>query len=252
MNLLRCILVSMGITCNILTLSAQQYTGMSGLIHVPTAEMDKEGDARIGVHFLNREMTPNESFFYNNGKKYHTFSHYLSFTPFSWMELGYTCTLLRKKSKPSDSSIGHYGLKDRYFSLKLRPLKEGKWWPAIAVGCNDFWDSRASVSGEGGELYFGNLYAAASKHFDIGLHEVGVHVAYRHYRRKYNKKWDEPIGGITYCPSFARNLRVIAEYTGNEINVGADCLLWRHLLLQVSLQDGKYFSGGVCFCINLL
>lgn len=58
--------------------------------------------------------------------------------------------------------------------------------------------------------------------------------------------------GITYRPSFARNLRVIAEYTENEINVGADCLLWRHLLLQISLQDGKYFSGGVCFCINLL
>ncbi len=251
MNLLRCMLVTLGMTGCVLISSAQQYTGMSGLIHVPTAEMDKEGDARIGAHFLNREMTPDESYFYSNGKKYHTFSHYISLTPFSWIEVGYTCTLLRKKSKPNDSSIGHYGQKDRYFSLKLRPLKEGKWWPAIAVGCNDFWDSRASVSGEGGELYFGNLYVAASKHIDFGPHEVGVHVAYRHYRRDYNKKWDGAIGGITYRPPFARNLRVMAEYTGNEINAGVDCLLWRHLLLQVSLQDGKYFSGGLCFQMNL-
>lgn len=251
MNLLRYILVTLGMTCSVLISSAQQYTGMSGLIHVPTAEMDKEGDARIGVHFLNKEMTPDESYFYSNGKKYHTFSHYLSLTPFSWMEVGYTCTLLRKKSKPSSSSMGHYGQKDRYFSLKLRPFKEGKWWPAIAVGCNDFWDSRASVSGEGGELYFGNIYVAASKHVDIGRHEVGVHVAYRHYRRNYNSKWNGVVGGITYRPSFARNLRGIVEYTGNEINIGADCLLWKHLLLQASLQDGKYFSGGVCFQMNL-
>lgn len=250
MNLLRCILVSTGITCSALTLSAQQYTGMSGLIHVPTAEMDKEGDARIGVHFLNKETIPNASVFYSNGQKYHTFSHYLSLTPFSWMEVGYTCTLLRKKSNPSDSSIGHYSQKDRYFSLKLRPLKEGKWWPAIAVGCNDFWDS-SSLSGEGGEFYFGNVYVTAGKHIDIGLHEIGMHVAYRHYRRNYNKKWNGVTGGITYRPSFAKNLRVIAEYTGNEINMGTDCLLWKHLLLQASLQDGKYISGGVCFQLNL-
>lgn len=63
--------------------------------------------------------------------------------------------------------------------------------------------------------------------------------------------WNGVVGGITYRPSFARNLRAIAEYTGNEINVGADYLLWKHLFLQATLQDGKYFSGGVCFCVNL-
>lgn len=31
---------------------AQQYTGMSGLIHVPSADMGEEGEARAGVHFL--------------------------------------------------------------------------------------------------------------------------------------------------------------------------------------------------------
>lgn len=237
--------------CCLSGLQAQQYTGMSGLIHVPTADMDKEGDIRIGAHFLNREMTPDESYFYSNGKKYHTFSHYLSITPFSWVEIGYTCTLLRKKSKPNSSAFGHYEQKDRYFSAKLRPLKEGKWWPSLAVGFNDYWDSRADVSGEGGELYFGNIYVAATKHIEMAGHEWGIHVAYREYRRDYNSKWNGVVGGITYNPSFARNLRGIVEYTGNEINIGADCLLWKHLLLQASLQDGKYFSGGVCFQMNL-
>ena len=34
--------------------SAQQYTGMSGLIHVPSADMDDAGAARVGIHFLNK------------------------------------------------------------------------------------------------------------------------------------------------------------------------------------------------------
>lgn len=36
-------------------LHAQQYTGMSGLIHVPSGEMDEAGEARVGAHFLNKE-----------------------------------------------------------------------------------------------------------------------------------------------------------------------------------------------------
>ena len=69
--------------------------------------------------------------------------------------------------------------------------------------------------------------------------------------KNYNSKWNGVVGGITYNPSLARSLRVIAEYTGNEVNIGADCLLWKHLLLQATLQNGKYFSGGVCFQTNL-
>lgn len=30
---------------------AQQYTGMSGLIHVPSADMGEEGEARVGGAF---------------------------------------------------------------------------------------------------------------------------------------------------------------------------------------------------------
>ena len=39
-------------------LRAQQYTGTSGLIHIPSAEMHHEGDALIGGHYLNQHMVP--------------------------------------------------------------------------------------------------------------------------------------------------------------------------------------------------
>ena len=232
---------------------AQQYTGVSGLIHVPSAEMNRAGDARIGAHFINRHATPDARFFSYEGKKYDTFSYYLSLTPFSWIELGYTCTLVKVMASPNYDGHG-YEEKDRYFSLKLNPLREGKWWPAIAVGCNDISDSFSlfNLDDKAVEATFGNYYVAATKHFVWNGEEIGAHVSYRHFVKHINRKWNGVVGGVTYRPSFARNFRTIAEYTGHEINIGVDCLLWKHLLLQASLQNGKYFSGGVCFQLNLL
>lgn len=238
-------------------LCAQQYTGMSGLIHVPSADMCPEGEARIGAHFLNKEFVPDEAFNCLGKGKYHTTNHYLSITPFSWIELGYTVTLMKglKDSKNPDD-IGFYH-KDRYFSVKIRPLKEAKWWPSIAIGSND--PITTSDNAKRDDLpervknqIFSNIYLAATKHLDLKGHSLGFHLAYRKWKRSYNSKWNGPVGGITYQPSFQKNLRVIAEYTGNDVNVGFDWKLWKHLLLQSSLQDGKYFSGGICFCINLL
>ena len=59
---------------------AQQYTGMSGLIHVPSADIDKAGEIRIGAHFLNKNFTPDRGF--NYGGKYTTLSHYSEYNPF--------------------------------------------------------------------------------------------------------------------------------------------------------------------------
>lgn len=234
-----------------LAIHAQQYTGLTGLIHTPTAEMNREGDARIGIHFINKHSTP-EILRYN-GEKYHTFSNYLSITPFSWIEVGYTCTFLRMKNAKGD--IGGYNGKDRYFSVKLQPLKEGKWWPAIAIGTNDPYgrknESDVSEKSDGKSQYFCNYYVAATKHFDLKGNCFGIHAAYRKFKRGYNSNWNGIVGGVTFRPWFARNLRAIAEYTGNDVNIGADCLLWKHLLLQASLQNGKFFSGGICLQLNL-
>lgn len=257
----------------IMTLSAQQYTGMSGLIQVPSADMDKAGAARVGVHFLNREFTPEVMAY--EGMKYHTMTHYLSITPFSWMEIGYTCTLLKSAKVnggvTDKTDVGLYR-KDRYFSLKIRPLKEGKWWPAIAVGTNDpysttsrqVWSdwveqaapaSRAAAASPKskaiGSRYFANIYVAAVKHFDLGGGSLGVHAAYRRWKREDNRRWDGPVGGLTFRPVFQKELRLIAEYTGDDVNVGFDWKLWRHWLVQGALQNGKYFTGGLCFYIEL-
>ena len=41
-----------------ITVKAQQATGLNGLIHVPTADMDTVGLARLGGQFVPKEMVP--------------------------------------------------------------------------------------------------------------------------------------------------------------------------------------------------
>ena len=249
MMCLRWLYVMITIACSLATTSAQQYTGISGLLHVPSAEMHREGDARIVGQFMNRDMTPGR-IFQLNGKKYHTFDYYLAITPFKWVEASYVCTAFLRNSP---NGKRRFKEKDRYFSLKVNPLTEGKYWPAIAFGCNDWFDSRSGVdgNGEGGELYFANLYVAATKHFHIGGNEVGTHLAYRHFKRDYNHRWNGMVGGLTIRPASIQNLRAIVEWTGNEINVGADYNLWHHWAVQASVWNGKHFFGGVCYYLNL-
>ena len=132
----------------------------------------------------------------------------------------------------------------------------------MAVGMNDLFSMRKitepPVDPETGKpksignSFFSNYYVSVSKHFDLGGHRVGLHVAYRDWQRERNSSFDGVVGGLPYQPSFQRNLRFIAEYTGNDVNAGVVWKLWKYLLIQSSLQNGKYFSGGICFCINLL
>lgn len=232
--------------------NSQQYTGISGLVHVPSGEMHHEGDAFIGVHFLNKNMLPDQGFLYPAyvGEKYHTFDYYLALTPFSWLELSYVCTE-RIRSKDQQGNVVKWS-KDRYASIKIRPIKEGKYRPAVAIGCNDIATSAFDLSQPNVQLYFLNWYAAATKHFRFSGNELGVTIAYRYYYRDYNAKWNGIVGGITFRPSFFPQGRLIAEYTGNDFILGMDALLWHHLRLQASVKDFKYVSAGVCLQFNLL
>ena len=221
---------------------AQQYTGMGGLLHVPSAEMDSAGHVRIGVHAMPKAMMPDAMVF--EGEKYASSSWYLSATPLRWVEIGYDFTLMKyRKNMQKGADIGFYS-KDRYFSLRIQPLYEGRYWPALAVGGNDVWGQR---DGDSHSFYFRNFYVAATKHFLLPFAELGTHLSYRHWTKDYNSKWNGVVGGLTLRPTCYQPLRLMAEYDGVGVNVGADCVLFRYVQLQVSLMQGTALSAGIAF-----
>lgn len=59
--------------------SAQQYTGMMGLLHVPSAETDTVENLRLGVHALPVDMMPDGIRI--EGEKYASTNWYVSAAP---------------------------------------------------------------------------------------------------------------------------------------------------------------------------
>ena len=226
---------------------AQQYAGMTGLLHVPSAEMDTIVNFRLGVHAIPTDMMPDGIRF--EGEKYASSNWYVSAMPLKWLEVGYSFTLMkfRKNLDKESDEIGFYS-KDRYFSLHLRLLNEGRYWPSVVIGGNDVIGQR---DGDSESFYFRNFYLATSKHLDLPFGVVGGHLTYRKWTRSYNSRWDGVVGGITLRPSIYSPLRAIAEYDGDGINIGADCMLFRYVLLQASLIKCRYLSVGGAIRIEL-
>jgi len=234
-------------------LRAQQYDGMSGLIHVPTAEMDSVGVARVGTHLVNSALMPDCNYFtyqLDDGSRHHydSFSYYLSITPFRWVEATYTCVLLKWGPQLRD-----FTSKDRHFSVKFNPIREGRFVPAIALGSADFMSSNLDPTE--GQAFWANYYLAATKHFEVAGLALGAHLTYRYYLKDYNKRFQGLVGGLTIDPSQylgTEHLRAILEFDGRHFNLGADWLVHDCLLLQASLTNFTGFSAGLCYRPGLL
>lgn len=252
---LRILVCGLLLLAGALAAQGQLYTGMSGLVKNPSADMNPAGEAVIAGYFMNKHFTPgsaNDSYgFVYKGRKYDTFDFSIALTPFRWMEIGYTFTLQKTLAEGHDKP--KFNQKDRYFSIKFRPLREGKYWPSVAIGSNDFIGSALKRRGHGGTGagYYANYYIVATKHFVPKGQDIGVSLGYRYVPVAHSKKWQGVVAGATWQPKWVPQLRLVGEWTGNEVNVGVDCLLWKHLFLQFAMVGCKYPTGGIAYCVNL-
>jgi hypothetical protein len=135
-------------------LHAQYSLGVTGLLTIPTADMQADGTFMGGANFLPEAMMP-------SNWEYNTGNYFVNITFLPFLEVAYRCTLLH-----GEFEKGSKWNQDRSVSLRFRPLKEGKWWPAIVVGSND-----AFTTGElnmfksaAGNRFFSSVYIVGTKH----------------------------------------------------------------------------------------
>lgn len=228
-----------------ITIAAQEYNGITGLLQVPNAEADSAGTFRGGISWVDKRMLPDMSY-YGDGIPFSAPCYTIGFSAWEWLQLSYTGTFVKTHGGNPSNELKYYN-QDRHINIKLRPLKEGRWWPAVALG----WDDIGSLKTLGlkesitTNNFFENLYVAASKHINVKGNELGVHLACRYYPKVKNRERRGVCGGVTVRPAFYKQLRGIVEWDGVGVNVGADVLLWRHLFVQAALAHGQGFSGGV-------
>ena len=248
---------------------AQYVYGTTGLLHMPTGEMQRDKTFLCGVSYLNTAATPGHW-------SYPTANYYITITNFPWLEICYTCTLhkaLHGSTYYPPCVWGKYSNQDRQFSGRLRLWKEG-WWkpwtPQIVLGANDPGTNdrttekdygiglTGSASGNG---HWQRYYVAATKHFAFErTGELGIHLAY-----VYNKRRDYHLNGPAVGANFQfamqhegwgyqllNRLNLMAEYDSRTVNCGLGVSFWKDYICAVmELTECRHFSGGILFRVHL-
>ena len=241
-------------------MKAQLTDGMTGLLHMVNAEVQKDATFMLGGNMLHKNNIPSKYWWGD----YNTYNYYVNIVLFDRIEAAYICTLVQGKKNGyhwPEYTWGKFVNQDRHFAGKIQLVKEGEWWkhmPAIAIGVSDPTTgggagdySEMNVSGNGNG-FFNRWFAAVTKHFHIkNTGELGVHATYL-----YNKRTDYPLNGlgwgINFRPDFHKNLNVIIEHDTKTLNIGAIYSLWAdHFNFLFELQDGKYVSCGLVYKVNL-
>jgi hypothetical protein len=269
---------------------AQINYGTTGLMNMPTADMQRDKTFMAGGNWLNHHATVPRWW-------YDTWNYYINITTFPWLEAGYLC--MGHKAVPTDygnrsgywvpSTYGKFINQDRSFHFRLRVWKEGwwkEWTPQIVLGANDVigdsWNG-GSLS-KPSELNYGNgflnrYYLAITKHFyfeNVGT--LGAHLSWI-YSNRFDNKLNNPAMGANFrfrlkdsdswVHKAINGVNLMAEvvpgYTDvkedltfdpdgakYQVNLGMEYSFWKdYINAVVELNRCKYFSGGLVFKIHL-
>lgn len=225
----------LGVVILLLTSSflySQTTLGVSGLLNSPNAVMSPDKTVKIGGNFLPKQFT-------TDTWDYHTFNFFINITFLSFVEISMNNTAFDLWNQNYFSNV------DRSISLRVRPIKEGKYWPSVVLGSNDIISTTSLFGYAEGNKYFGTHYLALSKHFPIGQNTLGIHAAYNIPVSVHVKQEFPVSGGISFSPSFFKPLNIIAEYDTRDFNIGANILLFNHLYFQFFMNELKYPVFGM-------
>lgn len=239
--------------------SAQFTYGTTGLLHMPTADMQRDKTFMAGGGYLNSHALPARW-------SYDTWNYYINITFFPWLEVAYTCNVFNEWVKRGKYNV-HMINQDRSFHGRLRVWKEGwwkEWTPQIVLGVNDVTTGAGTdytdmaVEGDGNG-FFNRYYIAATKH--LTWHgEWGVHAAYV-YNKRGKDKLNGPAIGLDYrfalpetstLNKVVNKVKLMAEYDSKYVNVGARYAFWKDYINVIAeLRECRYPSVGVYFKVHL-
>jgi hypothetical protein len=208
---------------------SQNLTGMTGLLNIPSADMQVDGTFCMGVNYLPIVNQP--SWGYDTGNYYFN----LTFLPF--LEIAYKCTLLKIK--------GRYTNQDRGINFRLRLIRESTYLPAVAVGVNDFYSSTGNNA-----RHYGAAYAVLTKHIETRNIVWGMTSGYGPEKLQ-NHQLSGFFGGISLTPIRFKPLSLMGEYDGQGLNFGCGLLAFKHFYIFSMAQHLQYYAGGVAYKIHL-
>lgn len=208
---------------------SQSLTGVTGLVTIPTARMQKDGTLSFGISWFERKHQV-----YFDGTK--DVGHaYINLTILPFLELVF------RANRPLNYKTVHQYTVDRTPMVRLRLFNERKYLPSVVVGVHDF----ASTS-SWGTVFFNATYLVLSKK----LSDFDVHFGYApRIMKAQDYQLDGLFGGVAYTPHKAINL--FAEYDTKTINSGIEFQFLKHFGISLATINFDSFAAGMNYKVFL-
>ena len=219
------------------SLKAQFTYGTTGLMNMPTADMQKDKTFMFGGGYLEKHASTGRWF-------YDTWNYFVNITFFPWMEFAYTLNLHKAVVKDPALPGGYwvpytYGKfinQDRSFHIRFRLWKEGwwkEWTPQIVIGSNDVigdsWNggSLSNPTTYKGNGFLNRYYIAATKHVEFThMGDLGAHLSW-----VYNKRPEYKLNGLCVGANFRFKLK-------------EDGTIWRRAVNGLNVMAEAYPADG--------
>ena len=241
---------------------SQFWDSQTGLLQMPSGEMQKSGTFMITNNFINEHTLPQNNPWWG----YNTFMYGFNITFFSRLEISYICVLYMGKEGvfhwPKET-WGRYTNQDRHFALRVQLFREGEfgldWMPSVVVGVSDPYTlgltSPKAIAERTGNGFFNRNYICATKHFQTKIGEVGIHLGYQ-YNEREDLSYNAPCAGISWMPVWIQTdwlkTKTILEFDSRTINFGLIASIWKdHIEAMVELQAMKWISAGLRYKVVL-
>lgn len=149
------------------------------------------------------------------------------------------------KMRTYNGRVGYHN-QDRSNTIRIRPLKESRYFPAVVIGADDLFTEKATQ-------YWGDYYGVLTKTFGFCKgHQLAVTAGWYFHQGNQPAFKKGPFGGIRYTPAFCRELKLMAEYDTNGWNLGGAIRFWKRLSVHVFTREFTCVSAGLRYECTLI
>ena len=213
--------------------TAQSITGLSGLVSIPTAEINGDGRLTVGVSFLHKDYVK------LYGENYHGLATYINFSFLPFMEFGLRLT--RLIDYPDRQALG-----DRMPTIRVRLFEEGEIIPAVLFGAHDFIRTSENKSS-----YNTATYLVMTKNIELFSEDYMLKVILGHGLKLLESsgyQFEKLFYGVSL--RMLNHLELMIENDSRNTNAGVRLSIF-NLSATVGLMSLKNISGTINYTIQL-
>lgn len=189
--------------------TSQATSGMSGLIHVPSARMLDDGQLVLGAAYIPKP------YFFRYGRNVNPgLNTYITYGILPFIEIMFRYT--HELNLPVNPQTKYFP--DRMLGFRVRIIKEKKYLPAVVIG---FHDPSSLIGTIPAATNYATSYFVFSKKlmFDFGLLDFTFGYSKDFFDLRY-KDFEGLFGGFEFKPTFSKNISLNIENNSKGYNIG--------------------------------